>query len=238
MGGHWSALPEAERRSLRPRIQAVFQEAQASLPPHLTGWDILQEPLEVWRRGNGPQRREAAARMAARVGFPEAALAQRPVAWSGGLAQRLALARALMLGPEVLVLDEPFSALDPPSAASMLALLEGLKAEGTSLLVTGHDLPALTRLGEDLLVLYRGEAMDQGPTADLLETRRHPYFRALCEALPILAPGAAVKRWGAERRRPAVPDGCLLLDRCPGATARCERAPARTGALRCHHPLD
>mgnify|MGYP000578296237 CR=1 FL=1 len=138
-GELWSPLPERERRLRRPRVQAVFQDPIASLPPHRTGWEILQEPLEVWERGTPATRREAAARMAARVKFPEPALDQRPAAWSGGLAQRLCLGRALMLEPALLVLDEPFSALDPTLAGHLLALLLDLKAEGMALLMASHD---------------------------------------------------------------------------------------------------
>jgi len=138
-GEIWSPLPERERRLRRPRIQAVFQDPLASLPPHRTGWEILQEPLGVWGRGTPRTRREAAARMAARVRFPEPALDQRPAAWSGGLAQRLCLGRALMLEPALLVLDEPFSALDPTLASHLLALLLDLKAEGMALLMASHD---------------------------------------------------------------------------------------------------
>ena len=122
-GAPWSPLSERERRHRRPRIQAVFQEPQASLPPHRSGWEILMEPLKVWERGSASERREAAARMAERVKFPEAALDQRPAAWSGGLAQRLCLGRALMLEPALLVLDEPWSALYPTLASHLLALL-------------------------------------------------------------------------------------------------------------------
>jgi len=152
-GAPWSPLPERERRLRRPRIQAVFQDPIASLPPHRTGWEILQEPLGVWERGTEVSRREAAARMAARVKFPEPALDQRPAAWSGGLAQRLCLGRALMLEPALLVLDEPFSALDPTLAGHLLALLLDLKAEGTALLLASHDGAAVEVLCDRVLEL-------------------------------------------------------------------------------------
>lgn len=186
-GAPWSPLPERERRLRRPRVQAVFQDPLASLPPHRTGWEILQEPLDIWQRGTPPQRREAAARMAARVKFPEAALVQRPAAWSGGLAQRLCLARALMLGPALLVLDEPFSALDPTLAGHLLALLRELKAEGLALLFVSHDLLTVQALCDQVLMLESGSAVCQGAVAEVLAHPPHPRLRGLWEATPRLA---------------------------------------------------
>ena len=234
-GAPWSGLPERMRRPRRPRMQAVFQEPLASLPPHRTGWEILSEPLEIQGRGTAATRREAAARQAARVKFPEMALNQRPSAWSGGLAQRLCLARALMLEPALLVLDEPFSALDPTLAGHLLALLLALKAEGTALLLVSHDLPTVRILCDRTLVLYGGEPMCQGETGQLLSELRHPYLRGLREAVAGLD-GPVPRRWGTERLRPAVAGGCRLLDRCPRGDAECGSAPSFDRAERCWHP--
>ncbi|HET8902340.1 MAG TPA: oligopeptide/dipeptide ABC transporter ATP-binding protein [Holophagaceae bacterium] len=233
----WSHLPERARRPRRPRMQAVFQDPHASLPPHRTGWEILQEPLDIWKRGTKADRRDAAARMAARVKFPEAALAQRPAAWSGGLAQRLAVARALMLEPALLVLDEPLSALDPTLAGHLMELLAELKAAGTALLLVSHDLPAVTRLCDQALVLYGGETMCQGPVAQLMEEARHPYLRGLLEAVPRLEPGHRPVAWGAARLREDAPSGCPLFARCPQAQPDCKEGLPFGQALRCRHPL-
>jgi peptide/nickel transport system ATP-binding protein len=183
-GEPWSPLSEQKRRSRRPRIQAVFQDALASLPPHRSGWEILEEPLEIWKRGDGPSRREAAARMAARVRFPEASLEQRPEAWSGGLAQRLCLGRALMLEPSLLVLDEPFSALDPTLGDPLRTLLLELKAGDTALLLASHDLPSVETLCDQMILLQDGKTLCQGPTRQLLSDPPHPHLRALLEAVP------------------------------------------------------
>jgi len=179
----WSPRPDRERRPRRDRIQAVFQDPLASLPPHRTGWEILQEPLEIWRRGDAKARREAAARMAARVKFPGAALEQRPAAWSGGLAQRLCLARALMLEPALLVLDEPFSALDATHSGHLLDVLLELKAEGLSLLFASHDLTAARSLCDHLLVLGEGEVLWQGGIGAAWPDPEPPRLRALREAM-------------------------------------------------------
>lgn len=183
-GAPWSPLSERERRPRRSRIQAVFQDPQASLPPHRTGWEILQEPLEIWKRGGENARRDAAARMAARMKFPEAALDQRPAAWSGGLAQRLCLARALMLEPALLVLDEPFSALDATLSGHLLDVLRGLKAEGLTLLFASHDLASARSLCDHLLLLDAGEALWQGAIGAAWPNPEPPRLRALREAMP------------------------------------------------------
>ena len=183
-GQPWSPLPERERRPLRPLLQAVLQDAQASLPPHLTGWEILQEPLAIWQRGTVAHRREAAARMAARVKFPQAALEQRPGAWSGGLAQRLCLARALMLEPAVLVLDEPFSALDPTLVGYLLILLKDLKAEGVALVLATHDLASVQALCDRVLLLRNGVPENLGSIRQALSNSEPSHLRELWEALP------------------------------------------------------
>lgn len=235
-GEPWSDLPEKQRRMRRPLLQAVFQDPAASLPPHLTGWEILQEPLDIWKRGSRADRREAAARSATRVKFPLSSLDQKPSAWSGGLAQRLSVARALMLEPRLLILDEPLSALDPTLAGHLLELLLELKAEGLSMLFVSHDLPAVARLCDRMLVLYGGEPMCLGDTGQLLRELRHPYLRGLWEAVPHLD-GAAPRRWGTDHAGELSDGGCLLLDRCPQATALCRQAPGLELPERCHHPM-
>ena len=184
-GEPWSPLPEQARRSRRPLLQAVLQDARASLPPHRTGWEILMEPLEVWDRGTAGSRREAAAQMAARVHVPEAALAEIPATWSGGLAQRLCLGRALMLAPRLLVLDEPFSALDGPLAGALRDLLAAEQARGTALLLATHDLPAVVDFCDHLLVLEASQPVAQG-NFQALVADGPPAVRSLWEASPRL----------------------------------------------------
>lgn len=152
-GRPWSPGSERQRRDRRPRIQAVFQDAAASLPPHRTGWEILCDPLDAWKRGSAATRAAAISALAARVKLPEGVLFQRPGAWSGGLAQRVALARALALEPALLVLDEPFSALDATLAGHLRTLLLDLKAQGTALLLASHDEATVAALCDQRLGL-------------------------------------------------------------------------------------
>jgi ABC-type glutathione transport system ATPase component len=237
-GEAWSGLPEKVRRPRRPSIQALFQDPLASLPPHLTGFEILEEPLAIHGRGDRKARRQAATMMAARVCFPKSALDQKPRQWSGGLAQRLALARALMLSPGILVLDEPLSALDPTLAAHMLELLLELKAEGMAILFVSHDLLSVNRLCDKLLVLCGGETMATGPTKKMFSELRHPYMRGLWEAVPNLEFNSQLRRWGAEGTRDQESGACLLLGRCPRASDQCKTAPKLDLDERCHHPWD
>jgi len=188
-GMPWSGLAETARRPRRALLQAVFQDPQASLPPHLNGWEILMEPLVIHRRGDAKARREVAAAMAERVKFPRASLDQLPAQWSGGLAQRLSLARALMLGPKLLVLDEPLSALDPTLADHLLNLLLELRAEGLSLLFASHDLRAVPRLCYRLVVPPGGPLEAVGRTKQLLADPNPSSFLRLWEAMPILGKG-------------------------------------------------
>lgn len=235
-GEAWSGIPEKVRRPRRPGIQALFQDPLASLPPHMTGFEILEEPLVIHARGDRKARRQAAVEIAERVRFPESALDQKPHQWSGGLAQRLALARALMLSPKILVLDEPLSALDPTLAGHMLELLLELKADGMAMLFVSHDLLAVRHLCDRLLVLFGGEMMAKGPTGSMLSELRHPYLRGLWEAVPNLEISSRPRRWGVERARDLEPGGCLLMDRCPSASDHCKSAPGLDQDERCHHP--
>lgn len=161
-GGPWSSLSERARLPLRDRIQGLLQQPHRALPPHRTGWEILEQPLRARGATSAEARRgaEAAARAAA---FPWEALTRRPAAWSGGMAQRLALARALVFRPRVLVLDEPFTGLDPLLACALEGVLQGLRSQGTTLVVATHGLPGAARLCGAALWLAGGRVAGQGP---------------------------------------------------------------------------
>ena len=229
-GNPWSGLPERARRSRRPLVQAVLQGALGGLPPHLSALELLEEPLRV--HGLPVAR---ARELAARVRFPEDALALRPGQLSGGMGQRLLLGRALALQPRLLVLDEPHAGLDASLALAFLELLATLKGQGTALLLASHDLAALARLCDGATVFCGSAVLAAGPARELLGEARHPYVRGLWEARPGLD-GRRPHPWGRPEGRTLEGPGCVLRARCPVADARCETAPPPEG--RCHHPLE
>ena len=177
-------------RAFRREAQIVFQDPYASLSPRMTVQDILTEPLLV-HRGAMPEyrthtaRRDRAVELIRRVGLDETALGRFPHAFSGGQRQRISIARALALGPKLLVCDEPTSALDVSVQAQVLDLLEELQQEfGLSYLFISHDLAVVARLADEIAVMCRGAIVEQAPTKRLFEAPTHPYTRALIAAAP------------------------------------------------------
>ena len=181
---NYDSVTAADRRHLRRTIQMVFQDAYSTLNPSLTVGSILMEAV-----GAGGERR--AGRVAAvralleRVGLPPAYAMRKPVALSGGERQRVAIARALAVGPKILVCDEPVSALDVSVQAQMLNLFRALQSDlGTAFLFITHDLAVARQVTDRIYVLYRGEIVESGPTADVLDRPQHPYTIRLVESIP------------------------------------------------------
>ena len=247
LGRDVGTLPERRLRPLRRALQLIFQDPLASLDPHLTVERLVGEPLEVHHRALGAAARaERVAAMLERVGLDPALGARRPHELSGGQCQRVGIARAMMLAPRLLVCDEPLSALDVRAQRQIGALLDALRREqGMSVLLVSHDLNAVRRLCERVLVLYQGRMAELGPSEALLTRPLHPYTRALLEAVPVADPDVQPGRLGAvplsERGPPAEPGGCVFRSRCPLASVRCaeEHPPwieARAGHwVACHH---
>jgi oligopeptide transport system ATP-binding protein len=225
-----SAAPTSFRRDL----QLVFQDPLASLDPRMTVHEIVAEPLRVHRNElDAASRKRAVSEMLARVGLGHNLLARYPHELSGGQAQRVGIARAMILRPRLLVCDEAVSALDVTVQAQILSLLQDLKREyRTSILFISHNLAVVRQLCERVLVLYLGRMMEQGATEALYSTPAHPYTRSLLEAVPIpdpdLQPARLVRALGGELPSPlAPPPGCVFHTRCPHAIDVCKaRLPA------------
>ncbi|HEY7139046.1 MAG TPA: ABC transporter ATP-binding protein [Methylomirabilota bacterium] len=237
-------VPERRLRDFRRAVQVVFQDPYSSLNPRLTVRDIVGEPL----RNFGATRRAAAARVAElldTVGLSADHMTRYPHAFSGGQRQRIGIARALALGPRLLVCDEAVSSLDVSIQAQVLNLLADLQRQlGLALLFISHNLAVVRHVSHRVAVMYLGRLVEVAPEATLFEHPRHPYTRALLAAVPEAGPDAVP---------PAVlpgeipspldpPEGCRFQTRCPRAQARCraaepplvEEQPGRW--VRCYFP--
>jgi peptide/nickel transport system ATP-binding protein len=185
-GAPWSKLPEKRRRPLRPNVQLVAQDPLGSFDPRHRVIDIIGEALEIVAFPQAGRRGEIL-RVLQSVGLDETHLLRRPRELSGGQRQRVAIARALATRPEVLVCDEPVSALDVSTQAQVLDLLASLKRElGLTMLFVSHDLGVIQHVSDRVLVMNEGEIVESGRPDIVLEQPQHPYTRALVEALPRL----------------------------------------------------
>lgn len=222
-----TAASSAERKRLRRTVQMVFQDPYGSLNPRQKIGTILEEPLVVNTPLSAAERREAVAQMLRRVGLRPEHARRYPHMFSGGQRQRIAVARALMLRPKLVVLDEPVSALDLSIQAQVLNLLIDLQAEfGLAYLFISHDLSVVRHISDELAVMYLGRIVESGPKEDIFRAPAHPYTRALLAATPVADPRRRRDkiRIGGELPSPlAPPPGCAFHPRCPFADARCRR---------------
>jgi peptide/nickel transport system ATP-binding protein len=241
-------LPPAEMRALRGRrLAMVFQDPQATLNPVLS---IGAQMALAVRAHEAVSERAALARAAAvlaRVGIPDAArrLGAYPHEFSGGMRQRVAIATALLHGPDLIVADEPTTALDVSIQAQILAEMKALAAEsGTALIWISHDLATVSALADRVLVMYAGRIVETGPVGAVLRAPIHPYTRGLLDSLPAMAaPGQRLRQIpGTAPSLLAVPEGCAFAPRCPRADAACGAPPPEArlqGRLAlCHHPIE
>ncbi|WP_435126874.1 dipeptide ABC transporter ATP-binding protein [Actinacidiphila sp. bgisy144] len=243
-GQDLTSLREPQWRALRGRrVGLVLQDALSSLDPLRTVGAEIAEPLRV--HGVLPRARHAdrVRELLADVGVPEPErrAAQYPHQLSGGLRQRALIASALAAGPDLLVADEPTTALDVSVQAQILDLLDRLRRAGTALLLISHDLSVVARLADRVAVMYGGRVVETGSGRRVLERPRHPYTRALLDAVPALHPKGARLSAPPVPRPPAGPDGCPYAHRCAAADDTCRTAlppAAEPDTALCHHPLD
>jgi ABC-type oligopeptide transport system ATPase subunit len=177
----------SQAREMRQKLQLIFQDPFASLNPRLTIRKALGEPLEVHRDLSSAEIRKAVDEMLMSVGMDPADAEKYPHQFSGGQRQRIAIARALILQPEMVIADEPVSALDVSVQAQILNLLADVKRDmGLTMLFISHDLSVIRHVADRVLVMNSGEIVERGATAELMQNPRHPYTQKLLEAAPKL----------------------------------------------------
>ena len=211
---------------LRSSVQIVFQDPYGSLNPRQRIGAILEEPLKINRPEMSAAEREKKAReMLELVGLRREHFDRYPHMFSGGQRQRIAVARALMLEPKVLVLDEPVSALDLSIQSQILNLLADLQDRmGLAYLFISHDLSVVKHMADDIIVMYLGRPVEKGTIEDVLDNPRHPYTKALLSATPKADPTAQKQRIKLEGELPSplkVPPGCAFAPRCWKVQDRC-----------------
>jgi dipeptide transport system ATP-binding protein len=215
------------RRRLRREIQMVFQNPFGSLNPRQTIGKALEEPLLVNTCMRAAERKAAALTIMQKVGLRAEYYHRYPHMFSGGQRQRIAIARALVLRPKILVLDEPVSALDVSIRAQVLNLLAGLQEEfGLAYVFVSHDLSVVRHIADEVMVIYLGHAVETGSREAIFLRPQHPYTRALLSATPVADPGAGRERILLTGEPPspiAPPPGCPFNPRCPQAFDRCRR---------------
>ncbi len=215
-------------KDLRRAVQIVFQNPYGSLNPRQKVGSILEEPLKVNTGDDAASRQRKARAMMERVGLRPEHYDRYPHMFSGGQRQRIAIARALMLNPKILVLDEPVSALDLSIQAQVLNLLIDLQKEfGLAYLFISHDLSVVKHIADEVMVMYLGRPVESGPAEIVFANPKHPYTQALLSATPVANPQKKRERVRLEGELPSplnIPSGCAFHPRCPIAVPRCAEA--------------
>jgi oligopeptide/dipeptide ABC transporter ATP-binding protein len=220
-----STLKAAELRRMRRRMQIVFQDPYSSLNPRRTVGDAIGEPLAVHGLARGADIDKRVAELLERVGLPAAYRSRYPHEFSGGQRQRVCIARALALGPELVVCDEAVSALDISIQAQILNLLSDLQDEyGLTYLFISHNLNVVRHIADRIAVMYLGSLVEQGDAQSLFTSPQHPYTRALLSANPLPDPDVPLAPVALSGEIPSPldpPSGCRFHTRCPNVFEPC-----------------
>jgi peptide/nickel transport system ATP-binding protein len=236
-------IGEKSLRPVRRRLQMIFQDPFGSLNPRQTIRDILTAPLIVHGYGNREERAKRVDALIDKVGLPRAALSRYPHEFSGGQRQRIGIARALILDPDLVVCDEPVSALDLSIQAQILNLLSTMKQDlGLSYLFISHDLSVVRYFTDRVLVMYLGRIVESADNKTLWAKSRHPYTRALMDAVPDPSRRRQAAPIAGDLPSPQdIPTGCRFHPRCPLATDICRTVDpvltsfGPTHQVACHH---
>ena len=227
-------------------VQMMFQDSYAAMDPRMRIDQILAEPMSIQKTGNARQIAERIMEIIEQVGLTEEILDRYPHEFSGGQLQRIGFARSLTLAPDLIVADEPVSALDVSVQAQVLNLMKDLQAElGLSYLFISHDLAVVQYMADRIGVMYLGRIVEEGPAHEVVKNPKHPYTKALIDSIPVPDPEfkhdeSAIKLTGEPPSAVNPPEGCRFRPRCPFAGEECKVQPMltdETHRVACHHPL-
>jgi oligopeptide transport system ATP-binding protein len=245
-----ATISRAALRRERKRMQLIFQDPYGSLNPRMTVYSVLAEALAKHRIVPRDQRRARVDELLKMVGLPAAAADRYPNEFSGGQRQRIGIARALAVEPDLIVADEPISALDVSIQAQIMNLMQDLQAKlGLTYLFIAHDLAVVRHISDFVAVMYLGRIVEFGTTVDIFKNPTHPYTRALLSAVPIPDPVAARERQVLHGDIPSPlnpPPGCHFNPRCPDCIDICKNvtpvlvnvSPTHTASCHVHAPAD
>ncbi len=247
-GQDLAKLSNRQLRRVRTKIQMIFQDPISSLNPRRRVRDIVAEPLNIWGRGTKTERATKVREMLEAVGIdPDTAGDRRPQEFSGGQCQRISIARALMAEPDLLICDEPVSALDVSVQAQILNLLADLKQRfGLTMVFIAHDLAVVKNVSDRVAVMYLGKLVEIAESDELYRAAAHPYTEALLASIPEPDPDQVGHHKGLTGELPSAlnpPSGCRFRTRCPYAQELCaeQEPPLRDLApghqVACHFPL-
>ena len=235
----------AQLRALRREIQAIFQDPYSSLNPRKTVWDIVSEPVRVHRVCAPNEMRDRVIQTLEKVGLRADHMRRYPHEFSGGQRQRIGIARALSVSPQLIVCDEPVSALDVSIRSQILNILIELQRElGLAFIFIAHDLSVVEHISDTVAVMYLGKVVEMAPADEFYRRPLHPYSEALLSATPVPNPEAKSRRIILSGDVPspiAPPSGCHFRTRCPLADERCAREEPRlkrsgpTHLVACHY---
>lgn len=227
-------------------VQMMFQDSYAAMDPRMRIDQILAEPMSIQKTGNARQIAERIMEILEQVGLTEEILDRYPHEFSGGQLQRIGFARSLTLAPDLIVADEPVSALDVSVQAQVLNLMKDLQQElGLSYLFISHDLAVVQYMADRIGVMYLGRIVEEGPASEVVKNPKHPYTKALIDSIPVPDPEfvhdeSAIKLTGEPPSAVNPPEGCRFRPRCPFAGEECKVQPMltdETHRVACHHPL-
>ena len=227
-------------------VQMMFQDSYAAMDPRMRIDQILAEPMSIQKTGNARQIAQRIMEILEQVGLTEEILDRYPHEFSGGQLQRIGFARSLTLAPDLIVADEPVSALDVSVQAQVLNLMKDLQQElGLSYLFISHDLAVVQYMADRIGVMYLGRIVEEGPAHEVVKNPEHPYTKALIDSIPVPDPEfqhdeSTIKLTGEPPSAVNPPKGCRFRPRCPFAGEECKVQPMltdETHRVACHHPL-